>query len=106
MIRTAPDQTSATLLPAEKARTLMPTFNPAATLVRISDLIAAAAKKGCESVDIMSVMPRYEGDISPTVVNERRAYITQALREAGYALDYYSGGHHGDASYTVSWAKT
>lgn len=97
---------NAVLLSAADARKMMPTFNPAATLARIEALITAAAKTGAEEVDVMAEMPQFAGSLSPSVINERRAFIVEALRAAGYAVRYYGGGYLGDASFTVTWYES
>ncbi|USN14989.1 hypothetical protein PAPPERLAPAPP_00620 [Brevundimonas phage vB_BpoS-Papperlapapp] len=90
---------------ADAVRGLMPVFDLDEALERIEALIVAAARVGRDQVDVISVMPRHDGQLTSSYINECRVATHRALVKAGYAVTYNQGGHHGSASFDVSWAQ-
>ncbi|UTC29571.1 hypothetical protein BAMBUS_05130 [Brevundimonas phage vB_BpoS-Bambus] len=89
---------------ADAVRGLMPAFDLAEALERIEALIVAAARVGRDQVDVISVLPRHDGQLTSSYINDCRVSTHRALVKAGYAVSFNQGGHHGSASFDVSWA--
>lgn len=90
---------------AEAVRALMPTFDLKATLAAIESEIVGAARKGRESVEVMALLPAYDGHLTPAFVADCRSQVSKALTRAGYVVRHDQGGHHGRASLEVSWGQ-
>lgn len=88
---------------AEAVRSLMPVFNLSETLRRIENLVVNLARDGQVRANVLSVLPAHDGKTAPAYISDCRRQVVKALTDAGYGVNYHSGGHRSDAELIVSW---